>query len=80
MEYDKTLYCLRQGPSQTERRPRMAAFAVVKVGLAESAAAVVASHAGLRARRREVLHRQSGCDLATLLESTRAHCMATFAA
>ncbi len=49
----------------------MAAFAVAEVAVAEGAASVVARHAALRTRAREVLLGQRGTDL-TRLRKTRA--------
>lgn len=57
----------------------MAALAVVEVGFAKSALAVVTGHAGLGARRREMLRRESRADLASLRQSAPRDQMAAIA-
>lgn len=57
----------------------MAALAVVEVGFAERSLAVVTGRAALRARRREMLRREGGTDLAALRRALRAHIVATVA-
>ena len=57
----------------------MASLAIVKVGFAESALAVMTSHAALRARAGKMLSRESRADLSSLRQSTSRDCMATLA-
>ena len=80
MGYDKSLRCLEaRVASKTKRLPCMAALAVVEVGFAEGALAVVAGHAALRAGVWKMLSRESRSDLASLLEPTRADGVAALA-
>jgi hypothetical protein len=80
MGYDKALRCLEaRVASQTKRLPGMAAFAVVEVGFAEGALAIVAGHAALRACVWKMLCREGRSDLASLLDSSRADGVATLA-
>ena len=58
------------GSSQAKRRPRVAAFAIVKVRLAERALTVMAGHAALRARVGEMLRREGGTHLSSLRRAT----------
>ena len=57
----------------------MASLAVVKVGLAESALAVMTGHAALGARGWKMLRRKGGADLASLRQSAWRDVMATVA-
>ena len=57
----------------------MASLAVVEIGLAKGALAVVTGHAGLRARRREMLRREGRADLASLRQSASPNHMAAIA-
>jgi hypothetical protein len=80
MEYDKTLQRLRQvSYSKTKRWSCVAAFAVVKVCLAEGALSVVAGHAALSARVGEMLRGEGRANLSALRQSTTRDCVATIA-
>ena len=57
IEYDKALLLFRQALLQTKGATLMAALAIVEVGLAEGALAVVAGHARLGARVGKMLRR-----------------------
>ena len=57
----------------------MTSLAVVEVGFAEGALAVVTGHAALRARGWKMLRGKGRTDLAALRQPTRAHVVTTVA-